>query len=323
MASNPGTGTWFVRTKDRVLGPCTAQQISDLLKQGVVQTSDFVSQRPDSGPWQRLCDVDTIAIFEDARPFHPPPRPAVLQNQDETAKHPIISGEDLEQTNPTLTLFNTLQAAKDRRPRGSEPILHPAEIRKPFRLTLPPAKWIAAGAAAIALLGAAWALPKLFKSGPKSGAAMTANRSDTSDFSTKENEAPSPASPGRTRPEPAAKRERPPTLPANANLHREGFSPRSAPAPAEPVHSPPESYEDIPPAFENRGTFDDPVEPEPIAEPGENDLDAPPRETGEELSSPPHLSMPQSVPQDATHESGAPPAGVPLEGSNFPPPSFN
>lgn len=316
------TGTWFVRTKDRVLGPCTVQQISDLLKQGVVQTSDLVSPRPDSGQWQQLGDLDAIVratgIVDEARTFHPPPRPAVLQNQDETAKHPIISGEDIEQTNPNLTLFNTLQAAKDRRPRGSEPILHTAEIHRPFHLTLPPLKWIAAGAMMIALIVAVWALPKFLKSGSKSSTAITADRSDSSDSSTHENEVPSRTSAGSIKPEPAAKRERPPTLPANAHLQREGIKPRSAPAPSEPVHSQPESYEDIPPAFENRGTFDDPVEPEPIAEPAENDLDTPPKEAGDELSSPPHLSLPQSMPQDGTQESVAP-----NEGSNFPPPSFN
>jgi len=164
---------WYLEAKGQKSGPFTPQEIGVLLKEGSIQQDDVVTH-PDF-PGKTMNVRDFLNYYfpgstshskpepANSRPgtFEPPPRPDIPRSATNEVEW------DHEPTNPALSLFDTLQAARERKPKQEFQdidLMHAPEIRNRIWLTL---------TIGMGLIAAVWSLTHLI---PKAEVETTAPR---------------------------------------------------------------------------------------------------------------------------------------------------
>ena len=306
MTSDFHFDTWYVRSaKGGVLGPFPAAKVLELLNQGVITAAAAASRTPDfvsSTPVKDIPGLFSPPGTSTEKPFSPPPRPTDLHQTDNASF-------DVEL--PTLTLFNTLQASRDRRPRPSESLFTPEITRTKKPLISP--KWLAVAAAVIATGVAVWAIFPLNKGDKGIDEISPPAKEEVSRAISHPTHKPPSYDNAASVPKPAVQ------MNENPMAHREKKLPDHSPSQANEADSKRsrEEPDEIPREYENRGEFDDVADnSEETGEQLDQTETTPAvlNEQGEELHQPPQVTTP-----------GENPAADPSipEGSNYPPPAFD
>ena len=188
------TQEWFLEIEGSKAGPFPTEQILGLLAdKEIPETARIQSSAPGSA-WITVRELAASQQqpsrnppAQPAKPFVPPPRPAVLQPSNEFT-HPgteptvieIPAAPKHQPAKPEFSLFDALIAAKERKAqaRGLPPQMKVARPN-PFRLPAIPRKlWMVAGTATV-LCVAAWGMVHVIKQKTSSLAANLENGSAT------------------------------------------------------------------------------------------------------------------------------------------------
>jgi hypothetical protein len=154
MVGNPTT--WLVDIGGgKTSGPYSTEQIQEFVKSGKLQAQHRLTSAEPGGQWITVSEfLAKPHALQSNVPFQPPPKPNLLDQRDPAA--PQTRHED-----PTLGLFDALQAAKDRK-AVHKPIYSPAQEQGGFFSGVPSAVWMTAlGLVVFGMMG--WGLIQTFK----------------------------------------------------------------------------------------------------------------------------------------------------------------
>lgn len=158
MSGAPST-EWFVQGYDgKSYGPYSAEQIQQFLKAGQVKPDQPMTAAHLEGKWSTVGSV--LAELEAVRQFQPPPRPEAILSHPE---HLENAAQSLE-PDPVLSLFDALQAARDRKAVTPQVFASSITPEQPWYLRIPQRAWLA-GALTLAFTGLSYALLESLKKG--------------------------------------------------------------------------------------------------------------------------------------------------------------
>lgn len=117
MGEELGT-KWVIDAPGTQAGPFTIAEIQSKLARGEIREYDLISAAGARSPlWMPISKM-LQALGGSATPFNPPPRPNDLSPVDGAQSSTL---EDQAALDPALRLFDTLQAARERKPTRSLP----------------------------------------------------------------------------------------------------------------------------------------------------------------------------------------------------------
>jgi hypothetical protein len=180
---------WFLEVEGNKTGPYTAEQILGLLTDGEILSHHRITSERVGNEWITAAELASVLQKDSTTPqteqtkeipgpgtFQPPPRPADIEKPRDTELTTDNSPD------PAISLFDTLQVARDRKAAKFAPPAPAAEwskISKP-RWKPKPQFWFILGSS-IFLILAVWGLTKLV-SGRKSDSPAGNERSYKNSF---------------------------------------------------------------------------------------------------------------------------------------------
>ncbi|MGK5082264.1 hypothetical protein WDW37_03085 [Bdellovibrionota bacterium FG-1] len=138
---------WFLEIGEKKTGPFTTEQVLGLLADKEISEQQRVTSGLPDSVW---ISVGEFARIRTPKPFTPPPRPSDLvlstdSSHSSSSANFIPSAQD----DPAISLFDALQAAKERKPQSGARALPPESVHltpHPFSLDrIPKRAWVVVG----------------------------------------------------------------------------------------------------------------------------------------------------------------------------------